>query len=105
MAATPRRKRGTGNPNGRPQGAATKKSSEVAAKLATDGNLTPLEAMVLVMREAHAEGDRQLMLSAAVSAAPYMHPRLNAVTVKGTGEDGALVVQVIRYAGGDDAND
>lgn len=62
--------------SGRPRGAATQKTREVADKASVDG-LTPLEYMLQVMRDKGA--DEAKRLDAAKSAAPYMHPRLSTV--------------------------
>jgi hypothetical protein len=69
--------------SGRPRGSANKRSREIADKAAKKG-LTPLEYMLRVMRNPRAEpGRRDYMANAA---APYMHPRLNAI--QHTGKDG-----------------
>lgn len=62
--------------SGRPRGAATQKTREIADKASTDG-LTPLEYMLQVLRDDNADEARRL--DAAKSAAPYMHPRLSTV--------------------------
>jgi hypothetical protein len=62
--------------SGRPPGAASKRTREIADKAMAEG-ITPLEFMLNVMRdETNESRDR---LSAAVSAAPYIHPRLAAI--------------------------
>jgi hypothetical protein len=79
--------------SGRPKGAATKKTREIADRAAAEG-LTPLEYMLRVMRQETAHEDPKvqavretLAFEAAKAAAPYMHPRLAAV--EHTGADGA----------------
>jgi hypothetical protein len=76
---------------GRKQGAATKKTREVADKAASEG-ITPLEFMLKIMRtepsdEVEDERLLQSMLEmrfeAAKAAAPYIHPRLAAVEHSG----------------------
>lgn len=109
---------------GRKLGAATKKTREIANKVASDDGLTPLEVMVDNMRVAHTravrieadalevpperKGEAYAMLAdatearkiaqdAAKDAAPYIHPRL--ATIEHTGPDGkALIVQVMKFA-------
>lgn len=109
---------------GRKLGAATKKTREIANKVASDDGLTPLEVMVDNMRVAHtramdlealaqlpADADkgspdwrlaqaveaRKIAQDAAKDAAPYIHPRL--ATIEHTGPDGkALIVQVMKFA-------
>lgn len=81
-------KRGGARPGaGRKKGVATAKTREIADKAASAG-ITPLEYMLQVLRTEPAPGlpDDQLLLhearrmDAAKSAAPYIHPRLTAVT-------------------------
>jgi hypothetical protein len=79
--------------SGRPKGAATKKTREIADRAAAEG-ITPLEFMLRIMRTEpeDVEDERQavaimnLRFEAAKAAAPYMHPRLAAV--EHTGADG-----------------
>lgn len=61
---------------GRPAGAATKKTREAADAAAADG-ITPLEYMLKVLRDEGQPDERRMW--AAEKAAPFMHPRLNAV--------------------------
>lgn len=64
---------------GRPNGAKTKRTSEVAKKAAAEGT-TPLEYMLSVLRKEDAtDSDKRW---AAEKAAPYIHPRLSSVDVK-----------------------
>jgi hypothetical protein len=90
---------------GRKRGSSTKKTREIADRAAAEG-LTPLEVMLKAMRaivtkaedlqQSQAqEGDSavaalDLMVQAAAvakDAAPYMHPRLQSVTLKGDAEN------------------
>lgn len=70
---------------GRPIGAATRKTREIADRAADDG-ITPLEYMLQIMREPSDHEDEKVQIAreamrfeAAKAAAPYMHPRLSAV--------------------------
>lgn len=71
---------------GRKPGSATKKTREIADKAAAEG-ITPLEFMLQVMR--NASGEPRERLSAAVAAAPYMHPKL--ASIEHTGPDGGAI--------------
>lgn len=64
---------------GRKKGSINKRSQEVLAKAASEG-ITPLEYLLQVMRSSNDEAKR---LDAAKAAAPYMHPRLNAIEHSG----------------------
>lgn len=68
---------------GRPAGATTKKTREVAEK-ALDEGITPLEYMLTVLRNEKA-GIKDRMW-AAEKAAPYIHPKL--ASVEHSGKDG-----------------
>jgi len=63
---------------GRPAGAVTKKTREIAEK-ATASGLTPLEYMLSILRDEQASPDDRF--EAAKSAAPYVHAKLSAVTM------------------------
>jgi hypothetical protein len=68
--------------------AITKRSNAAAQKLAADDAITPLEVMVLTMREIWGDGqkaiDTKLQACAiAEKCAPYLHPRLASTEVKG----------------------
>lgn len=71
---------------GRPKGSANKKTQEIVAR-ALAGGVTPLEYMLNVMRDISADEDRRDEMARA--AAPYMHPRLQAV--EHTGEGGGPI--------------
>jgi hypothetical protein len=83
---------------GRKSGSATKKTREIANKAASEG-ITPLEFMLDIMRgEPPETEDERVRLSfiemrfeAAKAAAPYMHPRLQAI--EHTGADGGAIEQ------------
>jgi hypothetical protein len=64
---------------GRKPGALTKKTQEIVAACIADGNITPLEYLLQVMRNPNEDAARRL--DAAKSAAAYVHPRLSATTV------------------------
>lgn len=79
--------------SGRPKGAATKKTREIADRAAAEG-ITPLEYLLKVMRRKPTANEdpkvtiarEALAFEAAKAAAPYIHPRLAAV--EHTGADG-----------------
>ncbi len=88
--------------SGRKKGSTTTKTNAIANKLAADGELTPLEYLLGVLRETSAklkakyksgEIDSQEYIvelqamqkrkdNAAEKAAPYIHPRLSAIEAK-----------------------
>lgn len=78
---------------GRPVGAATQKTREVAKKASAEG-ITPLEYMLSVMR--NEEADAAHRNDMAKAAAPYVHPRLSNVEHKGEG-GGPIKVSIVRY--------
>lgn len=65
---------------GRPRGSRNKATAAKAAEIAASG-LTPLDFMLTVLRDESAE--RDVRLDAAAKAAPYVHPKLANVEVKG----------------------
>jgi hypothetical protein len=67
---------------GRPKGGKTKRTREIAQKLALTG-LTPLEVMLKAMRLNWEAGNRDKAAAIAKDAAPYMHPPLTSVDVGG----------------------
>jgi hypothetical protein len=69
---------------GRPEGAATKRTREIADAAATEG-LMPLEYMLQVMRNTAADEARRI--DAAKAAAPYVHARLSLTTLAGDPEN------------------
>ena len=75
---------------GRKLGSATKRTRAVADRAAAEG-ITPLEYMLAVMREdathedARIQAAREAMqFEAAKAAAPYIHPRLQAIEHSGS---------------------
>lgn len=76
---------GKRNGAGRPKGAQTRRTREVAQRAAKRG-ITPLEYMLKVMRSRSKKIDATRRDDMAKAAAPYMHPRLNAI--QHTGKDG-----------------
>lgn len=69
---------------GRPKGATSKKTKEIADKAVKDG-ITPLEYMLSVLRDPNAEKAERAW--AAEKAAPYIHPRLSTVQHGGDQEN------------------
>jgi hypothetical protein len=61
---------------GRPAGAVTKRSREMAENASKDG-ITPLEYMLRVLRDETAEKEQRMW--AAEKAAPYVHARLSSI--------------------------
>ncbi len=55
--------------------------------------ITPLEVILQVMRRAHDEADKATALAAARLAAPYIHPRLQAIEHKGSKDPVQLVIR------------
>lgn len=98
---------------GRKPGTANVKTAEIAAKAMAEG-ITPIEVLLKTMRKLHqASEDGQVVIGndgetltpiglsmmaaeVAAKAAPYCHPRLNAVEVTGK-DDSPLVIQKIIY--------
>lgn len=66
---------------GRPAGAATKRSREMADKAAAAG-LTPLSYMLSILRDDKADVKDRMW--AAEKAAPYVHPKLAAIEHSGS---------------------
>jgi hypothetical protein len=81
---------------GRKRGSPNQRTAAVAQKVAQEG-VTPLEFMVGIMRKEPPEGadpavklsHEALRFDAAKAAAPYVHPRLNAI--EHTGKDGGPI--------------
>lgn len=68
--------------SGRKKGSLTRKTREIAQRASAEG-ITPLEVMILAMRD-HLKAKRLDQAAAiAKDAAPYMHPRLAAVAHSG----------------------
>lgn len=84
--------RGGPRPNaGRPTGAINKATKKAKERAEASG-IMPLDFMLQVMRDEGA--DRAERLDMAKAAAPYVHARLTATTVKGD-EDAPLSFQII----------
>ncbi|TQN59601.1 hypothetical protein FLX27_22075 [Agrobacterium tumefaciens] len=69
---------------GRPRGAATKRSRQVADRESKNG-ITPLEVMLKAMRAHVDKNDLDAAASIAKDAAPYMHAKLASVQHTGRG--------------------
>ena len=80
---------------GRRKGTPNRVTAERQAAVAASG-LTPLDYMLSVMRDTNEE--LGVRLSAATSAAPYVHPKLSNVAVSGQGQDGAIEVRIVSYS-------
>lgn len=79
---------------GRPAGAVTRRTREVAERALATG-LTPLDYMLTILRDEAKPDD--LRFEAAKAAAPYVHPKL--ASVQHTGEDGGpMKIVITRYA-------
>jgi len=61
---------------GRPKGALNKRTAQIALA-AAEGGMTPIEYMLDVMRDPGADVQRRDDMAKA--AAPYIHPRLQAI--------------------------
>lgn len=96
---------------GRPKGAASKKTREIADK-AAEGGITPLEFMLWVMRQDYTGGgdDRsiqahfELRFEAAKAAAPYIHPKLQAVEHTGQGGGPVQLAAILQVVGVESKN-
>ena len=76
---------------GRKPGSANVRTRETAERAAQEG-ITPLEVLLGAMREAWEENDKAKASGFAKEAAPYVHPRLQAVAHSGKIETDPLVV-------------
>lgn len=84
------RPKGLPKTGGRAKGVKNAKIREVAERAAKEG-ITPLEVMINTMRW-HWDADRRVEAAlVAKDAAPYMHPRLAAMTVGGDPDNPLLV--------------
>ncbi len=61
------------------------------AEKALNETVTPLSVMLEAMIAAHAAGDLALAHNFAKDAAPYVHPRLTAVTAEHSGKGGGPI--------------
>lgn len=66
---------------GRPRGALSRKTLEIAAK-AVEKGITPLEVMLETMRDYWGQGEKAAACAIAKDAAPYMHARLQQIEQK-----------------------
>jgi hypothetical protein len=73
----PRQKTG-----GRKKGTPNKATAAFMAEVAASGK-TPLEVMIDNMRTFYADGDRMAAQECAKDAAPYIHPKLQAIEHSG----------------------
>jgi hypothetical protein len=78
---------------GRPVGAISRKSREMAEKAASEG-ITPLEFMLNVLRDETMTFDSRCW--AAEKAAPYIHAKLSSVEVSGDSDNPIVTEIVIR---------
>lgn len=73
---------------GRKAGSATQKTREIADKAAAAG-ITPLEVMLEAMNSFRDNGDIEKAAGFAKDAAPYIHPKLQAI--EHSGKDGDAI--------------
>lgn len=76
---------------GRPAGAVTKKTREIAEQAIQEG-VTPLEYMLGVLRDVTAEPKDRMW--AAEKAAPYVHPKL--ANIEHVGKEGGAIEMITR---------
>ena len=76
---------------GRRVGAASERTREIADKAIQGGN-SPLEYMLAVMTDAGADNKRRDAM--AIAAAPFIHPRLQAVELAGDKSAPAVVMRL-----------
>ena len=81
--------------SGRPKGALTTRTREIAEKAFAAG-ITPLEMMLKAMTVHHDNGDWDKAATIAKDAAPYVHPRLAAVEHSSEVPLGEIVFNVTR---------
>lgn len=83
---------------GRPKGRATNLADK-AREEALQGGMSPLEYLLGVMRDTRQDAARRL--DAAKAAAPYVHARLNAVSMSGE-VDSKITVNINKRVYADD---
>jgi Family of unknown function (DUF5681) len=88
----PLQKGQSGNPKGKPKGAVSRHARAVRERVDKTGE-SPLEVMIEAMRKARDAGDWDNAAKYAAMAAPYVHPRLQAIE-HGTKDDTPLKLQV-----------
>ena len=76
---------------GRKPGSLNRRSKEAAEQAKREG-ITPLDYMLKIMRDESSDLDRRDDMAKA--CAPYIHPRLQSTTVKGTGDEGEIVTKL-----------
>ena len=76
----------SGNARGRPKGSRNKRTRALLEAAEAGGEM-PLDFLLRLMRDPQASMARRL--EAAKAAAPFLHPRLNSIDHKVTGEAGA----------------
>ncbi len=81
---------------GRKKGAATKKTRAVANAAAADGGVLPLQVLLEAMRAHHTAKRLDEAAKIAAVAAPYMHARQSAITVKGDARAPIAFIEVRR---------
>jgi hypothetical protein len=101
------RPKGLPKTGGRKAGAANQKTREIA-EIAFQTGITPLEVMLQIMQTALVNKEMDKALDAAKSAAPYMHPRLQAI--EQSGPDGGPIetrtsIEVSFVTASDEAED
>lgn len=86
------RKKGSQNKN---ISAVRERTREIAERAIAE-HLTPLEVMLMAMREAVEASDMAKAASFAKDAAPYLHPRLAAVEHAGPNDGPIQFQQIVR---------
>lgn len=81
---------------GRKPGALTKRTREIATAEAKSG-ITPLGYMMQVLRDENSSGEDKRW--AAHAAAPYMHPRLQAMTLSGDPQNPLVTKIEVSFVG------
>src|SRR5262245_11700353 len=87
--------------SGRKPGPATRKSRDVADRAPAEA-ITPLEVLLQAMRKHPALGDLDKAAVFAQGAAPYCHPRLGSITLRGDQDAPLRLVEelIVVYPGG-----
>ncbi len=88
---------GKRNGSGRKNGAATRKTREVADRAAAAG-LSPLDVMLKAMVKFVEAENWPAAAKIASDAAPYMHPRLSSTTIQATIGKQKEIVEVLKRA-------
>ncbi|MEN0115422.1 MAG: hypothetical protein AAGD15_01760 [Agrobacterium cavarae] len=87
---------------GRPRGAATQRSRDVADVESQNG-VTPLEVMLRAMRDHYDKEEWDAAAAIAKDAAPYMHPKLQSVMHTGDADKPVVTENhfVVEFVGDD----